>query len=66
MDKWFDEWEFSPFGISVFYMSRDIFANIHFVIKIMHEKNLLMLNILQMNWTYAVSLLILPKTPLAP
>ena len=38
MDKWFDEWEFSPFGISVFYMSWDTFANIHFIIKIMYKK----------------------------
>ena len=28
MDKQFDEWEFSPFGISVFYMSWDTFPNI--------------------------------------
>jgi hypothetical protein len=38
MDKSFDEWEFSPFGTSVFYMSLDTFANIHFIIKIMYKK----------------------------
>ena len=51
MNKWFDEWEFSPMGIPVFYMSWVTFANIHHIIKIMQKKNLLMLNILQMNWT---------------
>jgi hypothetical protein len=38
MDKRFDEWEFSPFGTLVFYMSWDTFANIHFIIKIMYKK----------------------------
>lgn len=38
MDKWLDEWEFSQFGISMFYMSWDSFANILFVMKIMYKK----------------------------
>lgn len=38
MDKWFGERECSPFGISVFYMLQDTFANIHFIIKIMYKK----------------------------
>jgi len=38
MDKWFDEGEFSPFDVSVFYMSRDSFANIHCIMKIMYKK----------------------------